>query len=95
MIYNKMTIEGIIVSIGDWSETKKGDLIREIQVDAEAKRIQHYSLTQYCKRGEQAEPIQVGEAYQFKGFVNGICFRTPEGERYENKICITQLWKQL
>ena len=94
MIANKVTIEGTIVSVGNWHETKKGDLIRDFFVNAESHRLQHYCLTQFAAQSTTPTELNVGDFYRFEGHVNGMKIATAEhGDLHLNKIMVSKLWK--
>lgn len=94
MIQNRVIIEGKVISIADWHQTKKGDMIRDLFVEAPAGRIQYYCLTQFEYQGEPERDIKIGEEYRFEGYINGLQINTEsQGTIHVNKICIAKLWK--
>jgi hypothetical protein len=94
MISNKVVIEGTIVSVGVWHETKKGDRIRDFFVNAESHRLQHYCLTQFAAWSTTPTELAVGDFYRFEGHVNGMKFQSEtHGETHINKIMVSKLWK--
>lgn len=93
MIRNKVTIDGKVISVGDWKETKNGDLLRDVCVQAEGSRLQHYLLTQFCGQDVKPWEIRIGESYKFEGYVNGLRHKTESGDVYVNKICISKIWR--
>jgi hypothetical protein len=94
MIDNKETIEGQIVSIGQWHVTKTGDRIRDFFVEADGRRTQYYCLTEFCERMKDEKALALGDFYRFEGCVNGLKIAVEDGrEIHVNKIMVTKLWK--
>jgi len=94
MISNKVVIEGTVVSVGVWHETKKGDRIRDFFVNAESHRLQHYCLTQFAPAGSEPTEIKPLDFYRFEGHVNGMKIATADhGDLHLNKIMVSKLWK--
>lgn len=93
MIDNKIVLDGTIVSVGDWSETIKGGMIRDFNVNAEANRMHYFCLTQHCAKDQDPWDIKIGESYRFEGYTNGIIIKGGEREFYVNKILVTRIWK--
>jgi hypothetical protein len=94
MIQNRVVIEGKVISIADWHTTKKGDVIRDLFVEASAVRTQYYCLTQFEYKGDPERDIQVGGDYRFEAYVNGMQVTTENhGVIHMNKIIIAKLWK--
>jgi len=93
MIENKVTIEGKIVSLGEWHETKKGGRIRDFFVEAEGKRTQYYCLTEVVDKDAEPKILVSEHFYRFEGYVNGLLIPNGDRQLHVNKILLSKIWK--